>query len=164
MEGSWCLEDRGLESCSTSEGPAAELCPLPSPFQGWLHLFLFLRIEGLSVSEVVLGLLWGFVVLPKSQWLDFTNEDSGTRCWGESLLAQRGREYPASLLLSQCPTRNASLLLLTQKNLQTECPSFSFLCVSLSILLTSSYSMGFFPPLSLYHMFTSSQLVACPAS
>jgi len=36
----------------------------------------------------------GVVFLTKYQTFDFAIEDSGTRCWGKSLLAQRGRESP----------------------------------------------------------------------
>jgi hypothetical protein len=43
---------------------------------------------------------------------NFTNEDSGVRCWGESLLAQRGRESTQlTFRLHQCPQRKKILLL-----------------------------------------------------
>ena len=76
--------------------------------------------------------------LTKSQLFNFTNEDSGARCWGESLLAQRGRESTQlTFLLNGHPRRKKPV------TLPTECPSF-LLPVHLSSLLTPSHTPRFF--------------------
>ena len=69
----------------------------------------------------------------KFQLFDFTNEDSGARCWGESLLAQRGRESTQlTFLLSQHPRTNPLPPAFSRKLLQTECLSL-LLLVHLSV-------------------------------
>ena len=66
------------------------------------------------------------------QSFNFTNEDSGARCWGESLLAQRGRESTQlTFLLRGCPKTKSKVLLHTLSKpsnwmslLSTSCASF----------------------------------------
>jgi hypothetical protein len=109
----------------------------------------------------------------------FINKDSGVRCWGKSLLAQRSRESTQlTFLHSQHPKRKF-FSMVSQELFKLNGPPFHFLCVSLSGPLTSSYSLCFsfsfkifliryFPHLhfSLFFLFlfTPCQLVACSAS
>lgn len=46
-------------------------------------------------AEMVRHCFFFFFFLTKSQSCNFTNKDSGARCWGDSLLAQRQRKHPA---------------------------------------------------------------------
>jgi hypothetical protein len=86
--------------------------------------------------------------------LNFTNEDSGAKCWGK-LARLRQRKHPVDDLSPQlaCQKETPSYQL---KNPQTECHLLP-LCVCLSVL-TSSHSLWVSP------MFTPCQLVACSAS
>ena len=68
---------------------------------------------------------------------------SGARCWGESLLAQRGRESTVlTFLLSQHPKRERkpSLSTAPQKPFKLNVSPF-YSRVSLPVLLTSSHSL-----------------------
>jgi hypothetical protein len=116
----------------------------------------------LSLCSYSNGKYWGnsCCFLTKSQLLNFTNEDSGARCWGESLLAQRGKESTQlPFLLSQCLKRNYSFSMQSPKTLQTQCP-FHLLPVCLSIHPPDSLLLCMpFPP-----VFTPCQLVGCSAS
>jgi hypothetical protein len=78
--------------------------------------------------------------------LDFTNEDLGSRFWGEGLLAQRGRESTQlTLLLSLHPRSHNPLSFCLQKNsFKHNIPPPSTSCASLSIVLTPSCSLCFF--------------------
>ena len=83
----------------------------------------------------------------KSHLFNFTNKDSGARCWGESLLAQRGRgSIQLTFLLSWHPRSNPLLSQLLKNQIKTEQnPSFqlnvppSTSCVSLSVLTPSFF-------------------------
>lgn len=84
----------------------------------------------------------------KSHRLDFTTEDPGARCWGETCSLREVEKAPswpsssADFLL--CFPREALFLHDVSKTPPTERPSFCFLCVSLSVVfLTSSYSVSF---------------------
>jgi hypothetical protein len=69
---------------------------------------------------------------------DFTNEDSGARCWGESQIAQRGRESTQlTFFLSWHSNQNALSQALSKNLLQTEWSSL-LLPVHLSILSPNS--------------------------
>jgi hypothetical protein len=66
----------------------------------------------------------------KSQPFNLPNEDPRARSYGESLLAQRGRESTQlTFLLHQCPRRKRLFLLLhtVWHTLQLKVPPFSFL-------------------------------------
>lgn len=91
----------------------------------------------------------------KFKCLNFANNDSGDRCWGENLLAHRGREGThLTILLNQCPKRKRYFL--SQQPSKLKVLPFYFLCISMSVLLTPSYllSVGIL-------MFLPCQLVAC---
>jgi hypothetical protein len=88
---------------------------------------------------------YGLLFLTKSQTFDFTNEDRGARCWGKSLQAQRGRKSTQLTFLLRHPKTKHSTSALSQNPLKPSAPPFYFLCVSLSILPTSSYSLWFLP-------------------
>jgi hypothetical protein len=82
--------------------------------------------------------------LTKSQMFDFTSKDLGAKCWGENLLAQSMKESTqVTVFLRYYPQRRFSFCTLSQKQLKLNGPPFYFLCVSLSILLTSSYFLSF---------------------
>lgn len=79
------------------------------------------------------------------------------RLWSQILIAQRGRKSTKlTFLFSWYSKRNASSPYCLKKTFKLSVPPFYFLCIFLSVLLTSSYSLCFFP------MFTSCQLVASP--
>lgn len=104
------------------------------------------------------------LILTKSQLFDFfSNEDSRARCWGESLLAQRGRESTQlTFFPNLCPRSNAPPSQQLKRNLFQIVPPFLFLSFSLSVLWNPSYPLCFF--FLNNPMFTSGQLVACSAS
>lgn len=92
---------------------------------------------------------------------NFTNEALEARCGDESPLAQRVREslqltFPLSWCLSSNPLMQSQ-----ETSFQLNVPPFHFLCVSLSVMPTPSYSLWFFlnNPMS-----TCYQLAACSAS
>lgn len=91
------------------------------------------------------------VLKANSQMFDFPNGDSGARCYGECLLAQRGRE-PTQLTF---PLKDKSTSPFSQslKSTSPECP-----CFLLSIYLSSWLS------LTLFFYVTICQLVTCSAS
>lgn len=72
--------------------------------------------------------------------LNFSNKDLGAKCWGESLLAQRGCLREVTKL-----TFPKGWSFLTPKTLKLKVLHFYFLCIFPSIFLTSSYSLCFFP-------------------
>lgn len=79
------------------------------------------------------------------QSFNFTKVDLGARCWGESLQAQGGRgSTQLTFLLSQCPRSNPLSHPFPKTSFKLNAPPFYFLCVSVSVLLTPSYSV-FFP-------------------
>jgi hypothetical protein len=88
-----------------------------------------------------------FIVLERTgQSFNFTNEDLGTRCWGESLLAQRGREsFQPTFLFSQCLSSKHPPHAVSENLLPTERLSL-LLPVQLSIHHPDSllFSMVFF--------------------
>jgi hypothetical protein len=92
--------------------------------------------------------------LTKSPLFNFTNEDSGARCWGESLLAQRGREnFQLTFLLSNNPKEKESLLLcLVSKTPQT--PPHPLTSCDLSIRPPDVllFLCSFFPMITPCHM------------
>ena len=75
---------------------------------------------------------------------------------GKSASSERQRKYPNDPP-QQTSQKEPLPLHTVSKTLPTESPSL-LLPVCLSVLLTSSYSLWLFP------VFTSCQLVACPAS
>jgi hypothetical protein len=79
-----------------------------------------------------------------SQMLHFTNEESGVRCWGESLLAQRARKSTQLTFLSQYREEIPPLFAFSKKPFKLNVPPFYFLCISLSVLLALSYSVFLF--------------------
>lgn len=92
-------------------------------------------------------------ILTKSQLLDYTN--GGARCWPD----KRQRKHPAELPPQLTPLKAKISPPSSQKPFKLNVPPVFFLCVSLSVLLTSSH-YGFF-----FLMFpTSCLLVACSAS
>lgn len=93
-------------------------------------------------------------ILTKSLSLHFTNKDLGVRCWGETLLAQRGTEssWPTFLLCRHL--RQSPLLHLLKQNSSNWMSLPSISCAS---LLPTSYC----PSLSVV---SSSQVVVCSAS
>lgn len=90
--------------------------------------------------------------------LILTNEDSRSRCWGESLVVQRVRKAPSWPSSTVYFPRRSSPSPHCLKSLQTRCLPLYFLCVSLSVLLTSSYSWRDFPLRSL----PDNLLLLCP--
>lgn len=78
-----------------------------------------------------------------SHLFDFTNEVLGAKCWGGKLLAKRGRKNTQlAFLLGQSPTRNGLSHTISNKFLQTLCPSL-LLPMHLSVLLTPVTLYGF---------------------
>jgi hypothetical protein len=85
----------------------------------------------------------------KIQMFGFANKDLGASCWGKS---PQLREAKRDLNWSSSPacslkkeTVRSSSSIPSQKTLKPDVPPFYFLCFSLSVLLTSSYSLWFVP-------------------
>lgn len=111
-------------------------------------------IYDLCENSVNLGML----VLMKSQLFNFTSEDLGVWYCSENLLAQKGREgIQMTFPLSWHPKRKLILHAIS-KTPQTKFLSPLLPMCSLTILLTSFYSLEFFL------MFTPCQLVFCSPS
>lgn len=118
----------------------------------WLPCLLFRTLSpqkcldtGPVLENLALVFRSGVLFFMKSQSLDFTNKDPGARYWGESLLSQRGIESPQLTFLLSHHATSLSFLQLSQTTvLKLSVPPFYFLDVSLSILLTPSFSLCFF--------------------
>lgn len=109
----------------------------------WYHFSLFAAgVISLSWSGHILKNLILFLIKP--QIYDDANNDSGTWCWLESLVAQRGRKSTQlTFLLRQYPRKHSPLTASQKNPPSTECPS-PLLPVSLSVHLhDSSYSLCF---------------------
>ena len=100
--------------------------------------------------------------LRKPQSFDFSNDDSGARCWGEGLLAQRGRESTQMTFLYRSKRKRTSqkkvFLHAPSKTLKLNVPPFYFQCISiyppdlllLFFLHVHSLSTGYLLHLSTY--------------
>jgi hypothetical protein len=107
----------------------------------------------LSTADVISLSLWSChalecqMFLTKAQSFDFPNEDSGARCWGESLVAQRGRESTqVTFFHNSCPK---------SKFFSTPCQKSSnwivLPSIPVNLYLPSwlPYSFSFFPTFTL---------------
>lgn len=85
------------------------------------------------------------VVFTKSLSLYLVNKDWEIRCWGENLLARRDRESSQlPSFLHRCPRQREFLFSTIPNQKRTtklKVPPYDFLCVSLPIFLTHSYSL-----------------------
>lgn len=86
------------------------------------------------------------LLLTKLPLFYFINKDSGTRQWSENLLAHRGRGSTQQLPspLTSPKELNSYAFISNKKLLQLNVFPYYFLCISLSIFLTLSYSLWFF--------------------
>lgn len=115
----------------------------------WHHGWYSLIVEKMVIK----------VVLTKTQLFNFTKKDSGARCWGKRLLAQKNRKSTQLTFLLHHPPSNHVPSTNSIKSSLTSCP-FPPLPVHLSLRPSDSSLFSIFFLTS--PVFTSCQMVAPP--